>query len=1241
MRELTSSRLGNSRGAALIIALAIMILVLALVMGILSRVTNERSAAGGYASSVGAKLLADTAVQLVQAQIDAATSGGISVAWSSQPGLIRTFDEAGRPAKSFKLYSDGTMQVTGALNPATEADALKNWYASPGVFTDINSPVDANFDGTPDMWPILDPSAEGKVEGFEINSAPKGSYLGVNNPAPMPVRWLYVLEDGQVVAPDASSSGNLATVSGASKDNPIVGRIAFWTDDETCKLNVNTASEGAYWDVPKFTTVTDQKLGIYQPVKNEFQGYPGHPAGVNLSTVFPGLVSGSTAVEYDRIYKVAPRIAAGGSANLTKPATDTLSSVTLDQDRLYADIDELIFDNARNPDGALGKADIERAKFFLTTISRAPEVNLFNLPRVVCWPIHSDTARRTPFDNLIAFCGTLNGLPYYFQRQNKDSMTEDFVSISRNRVLYSYLQNLTSRRTPGFGGSISGKLGADRDQVLTEMFDYIRSSNLNDLNFTDTTKQFAPGTGNRAVGQGEVVPIKIGSTRGFGRYVTISEVGLWFICTADSLDSQNPSSPNPKGLLGSNDPATNLTLAGNTPLTKDDAAGTRQIRLEAALLLDPFTPMHGSVAMHPDIEVLIDGLDGWTVKGNADSAVSNLGFPTLDGQVDSDAGVFRFGTNAGWISSLPNTGGYMGTNWAMYQRQMRARGRLAKDGGFDGSVDSSGVKNKQNPFVSLPVTITVSNSNPKMTVKGPPITVTIKQRTTGDVIQTLKMEFLETTMPVPKLSTTLPWTFQQSGAGAAPTTAATGGRFTSTIPSIDRNNDVIYSLVAAQGSPAQTLDPRFLAMTENVENTFILHPKADGTNAFAHSIISNPMSGFGGYTPGGGNGNTGTLANLGAGKYYPFSYQPCPKVPLPADAAVANGDWDNGIGPLPDGGFLNQPDQGNLAARTDTDANFGYTTPYFSVHNKISGVSTTFTSPSRMMPSPGMFGSLPSGFKRGLGWQTLLFRRQPSHPGYGAANGGFIDNPDFLWMDLFWMPVVEPYAISEPLSTAGKVNMNTQIIPFTYIQRDTGIYAVLENERVISVPATDYNGVYKTGTNNVFSTNNYRHLVNIPGTLKQFQQRFDNSDGTGLYAFRSAAEICDLHIIPEDAAVDASSRSSIDNSMATYWAARTLTGDNSRERVYTTVYQRLTTKSNTYTVHFRAQSLRKRSGSTANVWDESKDMITGDYRGSTTLERFVDPSNTDIPDFASNVSASPSLDSFYRWRMRSHRTFAP
>jgi hypothetical protein len=220
--------------------------------------------------------------------------------------------------------------------------------------------------------------------------------------------------------------------------------------------------------------------------------------------------------------------------------------------------------------------------------------------------------------------------------------------------------------------------------------------------------------------------------------------------------------------------------------------------------------------------------------------------------------------------------------------------------------------------------------------------------------------------------------------------------------------------------------------------------------------------------------------------------------------------------------------------------------------------------------------------------------------------------------------------------------MNTQIIPFTYIRRDTGIYAVLKNEKVPAVSTVDF-GTYKIDASGGTDTSrpNYRRPIKIPETLEQFKQRFDNSDGTGLYAFRTAAEICDMHIIPDNASPDVSSRATLDSGMAAYWAGKGLTGDNSRERIYTTIYPRLTTKSNTYTVYFRAQSLRKRSGTSPGLWEESKDTITGDYRGSTTLERYVDPSDTSIPDYAADPDASPALDTFYRWRLRAHSQFAP
>ena len=61
-----------------------------------------------------------------------------------------------------------------------------------------------------------------------------------------------------------------------------------------------------------------------------------------------------------------------------------------------------------------------------------------------------------------------------------------------------------------------------------------------------------------------------------------------------------------------------------------------------------------------------------------------------------------------------------------------------------------------------------------------------------------------------------------------------------------------------------------------------------------------------------------------------------------------------------------------------------------------------------------------------------------------------------IWLDLFNMPVAESYPISEPLSTAGRVNMNYQIVPFTYTY--TTIYPRLttkSNTFTVNVDATD------------------------------------------------------------------------------------------------------------------------------------------------------------------------------------------
>lgn len=360
---------------------------------------------------------------------------------------------------------------------------------------------------------------------------------------------------------------------------------------------------------------------------------------------------------------------------------------------------------------------------------------------------------------------------------------------------------------------------------------------------------------------------------------------------------------------------------------------------------------------------------------------------------------------------------------------------------------------------------------------------------------------------------------------------------------------------------------------------------------------------------------------------------------------VPNGDWDSGFSLAPDGPFINKPDEGNAFKGVDEGAT-GYAgdilnnVPYFFRHNLQSSNSTIFSSPNRIMPSPGMFGSLPTALKTGTPWQTLLFRPQAGHPGQNSP-------ADHLILDLFWMPVVEPYAISEPFSTAGKINLNYQILPFTYIERSTGLQAVLVNERLGTVPnahapklkvstvaTMDSNGVVNAADAPVQPVGSTRRPLNLPAIMRQFQQRFDSGD-----IFRSASEICSIHMIPTGENPTAGAE---DAWASTFWANNRLTGENIRERIYTTVYPRVTTKSNTFTVHVRAQALKQAPGANPAVWDEARGSVAGDYRGSTTLERFVDPNNSSIPDYAAGFGAGVApLDSFYRWRVVQNRQFAP
>jgi hypothetical protein len=149
----------------------------------------------------------------------------------------------------------------------------------------------------------------------------------------------------------------------------------------------------------------------------------------------------------------------------------------------------------------------------------------------------------------------------------------------------------------------------------------------------------------------------------------------------------------------------------------------------------------------------------------------------------------------------------------------------------------------------------------------------------------------------------------------------------------------------------------------------------------------------------------------------------------------APGDWDRGLSKHIDGAFANKVDEGNVWFDY-TDADNGSRVPYFRGRG-IEETGRSFFSPNRQIASAVMFGSLPTGVVRGFPWQTLLFRPDRGtkpHPGAQTTSAP----ADHLLLDLFNLPVVEPYAISEPFSTGGKVNLNYVLAPFGYAKGDPG-----------------------------------------------------------------------------------------------------------------------------------------------------------------------------------------------------------
>jgi uncharacterized protein (TIGR02600 family) len=814
---------------ALVLVLSAVVLLSVLILAFMSSVGVERVASGSQLNQTEARVLSENVLSLVTAQIrDASTQNGI--AWISQPGAIRTFTGSQQPDKVYKLYSAEEMVVPGSsFNPASLADVPTGGGAlDNNMYTDLNSPVRV---GSTWIYPILDPAALDVVEGFSANSTSVAKNTIAGNPAqiPMPVRWLYVLQDGTLQAMDSSGK-----VTSASATNPIVGRVAFWTDDETCKLNINTASSGRYWDTPigkgndfetgafaaagTFPVVTRSGLASSQPAVKEFQRYPGHPATTSLDVVFNNTTffdsSLTPAQRVQKILEISPRNQWGGSEHGAKfpVTTQPGGNVTLDSDRLYATVDELFYKQPASSDASrpsqgnssssapamrLTPETLSLAKFFLTAHSRTPEVTAFNTPRVTAWPVDINPANRTLFDKTIAFCSKVGNTEYLFTRsafnagnitmsgfftgassQGSQSATSDYTL--NNQRIYSYLDGLMSKTFPGFGASLSSKFGADRQQILTQIYDYIRSTNLFDCSESTakpyTGRPFYWNEAYRLAGggivsgllrsdlplprdpgaltppleleyyvpsayAGQVVPARIGSTRGFGRFPTIVGATLVFFAT----DSDPPANRNLIIAKHEGLPEAAFPGVGNaTSIQPFPSARTRDAlkdwapasfpagKIRAALVLSMANPGAGAPAYTHTYDIEVRGLDQFQVNSQS------LDMPS--------PAINRIMAHEGFFGNQVWTTGFIGPR--IFTSATEIARREYRDIPKEFISPATGNNTSAYPFFSQS---DISVSSPTLSFSSSaPLDIDI--RVDGQVVQNIQMTFPPFTAPMPRWS---------------------------------------------------------------------------------------------------------------------------------------------------------------------------------------------------------------------------------------------------------------------------------------------------------------------------------------------------------------------------------------------------------------------------------------------------------------------------------------------------------
>ena len=439
-------------GMALLVTLAFVVMISIIVVGFAVSMRTDRPAAKSHLEKTRAYFLSQRGSDEVLATLRKTTED-TERNWISQPGQLiagAATNDPLTPIDDRKVLTN-VVPLSSGLSTGTPTDPV---YQAPN----LNVPT-LRDPGTCLITDRLDPAnPTSKIK--------------------MPVKWIYVRKDGTT---DTNELPPLLITSNSI--NPIVGRYAYWADDESSKVNYNLAwGRGAANINP-----------------------PAHPSKIDLTAL----------------------------TNLTQSMADAIHSfITLDIN--YGTLPLRFFNTPEEsrqielqPSGPGAAAALAANKFELTHYNHDPDTTFFNEPRIVLttrpdWAGWTWTNAPSPgqWVGKNGLSGK-DGKPYYIRiivdgKEGKSAASDGpspFINLDSSKItdtinkLTSYMQRTDWSMVDGssslqekYFSAYPASIRATRlAQIAINIIDYVRS------------KEGAPWSPTGQDYQGMVQPLRVTS----------------------------------------------------------------------------------------------------------------------------------------------------------------------------------------------------------------------------------------------------------------------------------------------------------------------------------------------------------------------------------------------------------------------------------------------------------------------------------------------------------------------------------------------------------------------------------------------------------------------------------------------------------------------------------------------------------------------------------------------------------